>query len=84
MMNRSEIVEKYAAQAVDSMALEELVSFAMDTIISSLDNRETTDQEILEEIYSLECCGDNKLFEEFCYGLLPSDEVQSFLETQAQ
>ena len=84
MMNRSEIVEKYAAQAVDSMALEELVSFAMDTIISSLDNNETTDQEILEEIYSLECCGDDNLFEEFCYGLLPYDEVQSFLASQAQ
>ena len=84
MMNRTEIVEKYAAQAVDSMDLDDLISFATDTIISSLDNRETTDQEILEEIYSLECCGDNKLFEEFCYGLLPYDEVQSFLASQAQ
>ena len=78
-LQRSLLIEKYARSAVDSMDLDDLITFALETISNALDNSNVDDYDVLEEIYDLECCGDVKLFTDFCDDVVDDQVVQEFL-----
>ena len=78
-MRREELVEKYAHEAVSVMNTDDLVRFAYETIINSLDNNDISEWDVLDEIYNVQCASDEELFRDFCDGLVSPQEIEDFL-----
>ena len=76
-MQRAQLIETYAQQIVDAMDMQDLVSFAIDTIENNLQS--CSDYEILDEIYSLYCMEDEAQLREFCEDLVPDETINKFL-----
>ena len=79
-MKREELVEKYAHEVVSQMDTMDLVRFAYETIINSLDNNHISEWDVLDEIYNVQCASDEELFRDFCDGLVSPQEIEDFLK----
>jgi len=76
-MQRAQLIETYAQQIVDAMDMQDLVSFAIDTIENNMQS--CSDYQILDEIYSLYCMEDEQQLREFCEDFVPEETINKFL-----